>query len=187
MAKSERDRESVRRKLISLFPRLRRFACILAGERKEADALLRTSCRKMLDEEHRYQRGTPFDRWALAELHAEWLERLRGHDEPILHGRADPSVFLPARPGEGAAGHSAEIADILAKLPPQQRSAILLICGEGFTYEEAAGVLDTPVQTLIARVSRALASFIERADWIAGSEAAAAKVEPFAHRDRRAG
>ena len=46
---------------------------------------------------------------------------------------------------------------ILAKLPPAQREALLLVAGQGMTYEAAAALLGTQTGTMKSRVSRARA------------------------------
>ncbi len=161
MVQREKAGDSTRLKLVSLLPRLRRFAGILAGDRAACDSLLRTACQAMLADSHRFQRGTPFDRWAFAELYAHWLEALRDHDDPIAQGRGDGTLFLAAF--SGAAKSDGEIVatvGLLAKLPPQQRSAALLVYGEGFSYEDAALILDTTPQTVIERAARALSAHI---------------------------
>jgi RNA polymerase sigma-70 factor, ECF subfamily len=48
-----------------------------------------------------------------------------------------------------------EVHHALAKLSEHFRSAVLLVDVEGFTYEEAAAVLDCPVGTLRSRLFRA--------------------------------
>ena len=48
-----------------------------------------------------------------------------------------------------------EVNDALAKLPEDFRSAVLLVDGQGFTYEEAATALECPVGTLRSRLFRA--------------------------------
>jgi hypothetical protein len=60
--------ESVRYELIAMLPRLKRFADVLVGEKKEGRAQLRRALLRMLNDQHRYQRGTLFDRWAFAEI-----------------------------------------------------------------------------------------------------------------------
>jgi len=47
-------------------------------------------------------------------------------------------------------------------LPPQQRSTLLLVYGEGFDYEGAAKVLDSDADTIQARLIRASASLADR-------------------------
>lgn len=186
MAQSERLSVSARNKLITLLPRLRRFATLLAGDEGRADSLLRSACKKILDKGHTYQQGTAFDVRAFSELHGAWLSELRSHESPISQGQADSSAFEPVGQ-QNDDGHFSEIAEILAHLPPQQRSAALLVYGDGFSYEEAGRILDIPHQTVIARVSRALASFIERADWIDSAGLYGAKVEQLKQSNRQAG
>ena len=172
MTRTIRSGASIRTKLITLSPRLRRFSNILSGDREGAQALMRAACLKILDGASSFPEGTAFDLWAFSELHAQWLEQLRSHLNPLSQGQADSSLFEVA--GDT---HCTQIADILAKLPPQQRSAVLLIYGEGFTYDEAGRVLDTTPQNVIARVSRALASFVEQADWLESAAASRTRVE----------
>lgn len=159
---------------------------MLAGDRESADSLLRTSCKKMLGQADALQPGSAFDIWAFGQLHAQWLTVLRSHELPIAQGQADASVFLPAGDVEGY-DHSEEIAGILSKLPPQQRSAVLLVYGEGFSYEEVTRILDTPIDTVLARLSRALASFVEKAHWLESSETGSGKVAQLNQMNRQAG
>ena len=186
MAQSERASASIRTKLITLLPRLRRFATLLAGDREGAECLLRSACKKILDTGYTFQPGTAFDLQAFSELHGEWLSGLRSHETPISQGQGDSGVFEQAMQGDGD-NHFREIADILAQLPPQQRSAVLLVYGDGFSYGEAARILDTPSHRVIARVSRALASFIERAGWLDSAGLYGAKVEQLNQINRQAG
>ncbi len=186
MAQSERSSATARTKLITLLPRLRRFAVLLAGDRDRSDELLRAACRKILDKSDSFQHGTAYDLQAFTELHGQWLSDLRAQETPISQGQCDAVAFEPGVKVKGK-NHFREIADILATMPPQQRSAVLLVYGDGFSYEEAARILQTPLQTVIARVSSALSSFIERADWIDSTRLYGAKVEQLNQNNRQAG
>jgi RNA polymerase sigma-70 factor, ECF subfamily len=48
-----------------------------------------------------------------------------------------------------------EFCMALAKLPSDQREALLLVSASGFTYGEAAAICETPVGTIKSRVNRA--------------------------------
>lgn len=188
MVQGKTDAESLRPKLIGLLPRLRRFAAVLAGDGPGCDDLLRAACEKMLGGMFSYQRGTPFDRWAFARMYVLWLESLRDHTEPMAQGKGDESLFQAAFTGaDGKKSETAETAAILAKLPPQQRCALLLIYGEGFTYDEAAQILDAPTQTVMERATRALSVVIERAGLMGGGTASGAQIESFYPTKRQAG
>lgn len=156
------EAESVREELIAMLPRLRRFAAVLVCARPQRDILLRDACLRMMDEQHRYPLGTPFDCWAFAEIYRLWLERLRSGSQSPAHGPGGEAGF--AYPGsEPEFGlDDAETTIFLASLTPQQRCALLLVHGEGFSYEESAKVLDTSVQTIVARVTRASMQLADR-------------------------
>ena len=51
--------------------------------------------------------------------------------------------------------HLAELMEALDRLPPDQRSVLLLISVEDLSYEEAAQVLGIPIGTVMSRLSRA--------------------------------
>lgn len=177
MMQSGRLSASDRAKLITLLPRLRRFATVLSGERDGADGLLRTACRKMLHNSGTYRQGSAFDIWAFSMLHAEWLSGLRSHANPLTQSQGESDAFAIEDFSEFDDGHMEPTLEILAKLPAQQRSAALLIYGEGFSYDEAGEILDATAETVMARLARALATFVERADWIKNTARRSAQIE----------
>jgi RNA polymerase sigma-70 factor (ECF subfamily) len=48
-----------------------------------------------------------------------------------------------------------DLLTALAKLPPDQREALLLVGAEGFSYEEAGAISGCAVGTIKSRVNRA--------------------------------
>ena len=62
-----------------------------------------------------------------------------------LGGPAEPARFRRVRRAPAA----------LAKLPPDQREALLLVSAQGFSYEEAAQITGTQLGTIKSRVNRA--------------------------------
>jgi RNA polymerase sigma-70 factor, ECF subfamily len=155
-------RQSVRHDLIAMLPRLKRFADVLVGEKREGKALLRRALLRMLNDHHRYQLGTPLDRWAFTEIYRLWLGELRDHAEPLRQTKASEEAFDRLFPEDRGDDFDAFTSTFLAHLPPQQRSTLLLCYGEGFGYEDAARVLDTDADTIQARLIRASASLADR-------------------------
>lgn len=49
----------------------------------------------------------------------------------------------------------------LAGLSIEQRDAIILICGSGFSYDEAAAICGCPIGTIKSRVNRARALVVK--------------------------
>ena len=145
-----------------MLPRLKRFADVLTGEKKEGKALLRRALFRMLNEHHLYQRETLFDRWAFGEIYALWLGELRDHAEPLRQAKASEEHFELLFHKDGEEEFDALTANFLWQLPPQQRSTLLLVYGEGFDYEDAARVLDSTADTIQARLIRTSASLADR-------------------------
>lgn len=145
-----------------MLPRLKRFADVLTGEKKEGKALLGRALFHMLNEHHRYQRGTSFDRWAFGEIYALWLDGLRDHAEPLSQAKASEENFELLFHTGGEEKFDVLTANFLGQLPPRQRSTLLLVCGEGFDYEDAACVLDSNAGTIEARLIRASGSLADR-------------------------
>jgi len=145
-----------------MLPRLKRFADILVGARDEGTSLLGRALRCMLDEQHRYQRGTSLDVWAFAEIYRQWLYELRSHAAPVAQAKIDHTRFAELFYPEVDGYLDAPIAVFLAGLPAQQRLTLLLVYGEGFDYEDAGRVLDVPPETIAARLVRISAALADR-------------------------
>src|SRR5262245_60583205 len=145
-----------------MLPRLKRFADVLVGEKKEGKALLCRALIRMLADHHCYQRGTPLARWAFTEIYRAWLAELRDHADPLRQAKSSEEDFDRLFPKERGADFDAFTAMFLGQLPPQQRSTLLLVYGEGFNYEDAAKVLDSDAETVQSRLIRASASLAGR-------------------------
>jgi len=154
---AEAQHESVRYGLAAMLPRLKRFADVLVGDKRQGRALLRRALKRMLADQHRYQRGTPLDRFAFAEIYRLWLSQLRDHADPLRQAKPSGADFERLLPD-----FDAETASFLGALPPQQRGTLLLVYGEGFGHEDAGLVLDTGPDTIQARLIRACASLADR-------------------------
>lgn len=79
-----------------------------------------------------------------------------GFSPPAAQGFLPP-VAQGCNPEEAAmvASDAAEVRGALAKLPPRQRSALLLCHYQGFTNREAAALLSVSVEALESLLSRA--------------------------------
>lgn len=150
---AEDFQDSIRPGLVAMLPRLKRFADLLMGEREAGTALLGRALRRMLAEQHRYQRGMALDRFAFAEVYRQWLGELRerGAVEPA---KPDPARFADLfRCAEGR-GFDPFTVRYLQTLAPQQRLTLLLVYGEGFDHIDAGRVLDVPPETIATRLLR---------------------------------
>lgn len=145
--------QSIRDDLVALLPRMRRFAFALCGNVQARDCLLRLASVAMMDNAHRYRRGTPFDRWAYGEIYRAWLALLRSRDDPFGQTRTQDGAFAARLYRDDGAFEPA--ARFIDSLSPPHRAALALIHGEHFTYEDAATVLDATEDAVRARIVHA--------------------------------
>ena len=54
-----------------------------------------------------------------------------------------------------------DVKNALGRLPQENRAAILLVAVEGYSYSEAAAVLEVPAGTVASRVARARKALAE--------------------------
>ena len=113
---AETQHESVRHGLIAMLPRLKRFADVLVGDKRQGRALLRRALKRMLADQHRYQQGTPLDRFAFAEIYRLWLSQLRDHADPLRQAKTSGGDFERLLRRNGAADFDAVTASFLGEL-----------------------------------------------------------------------
>ncbi len=150
--------ESVRRDIVALLPRLRRFAYGLTGSIEDGDDLVQSVCERALSRLHLWEAGTRLDSWMYRIVQNVWIDRCRTARH---RGAAADSAVLELVVG-GDARHEleqrSELAAVrrhVAALPEEQRAVLLLVCVEGASYKEAAEVLDVPIGTVMSRLARA--------------------------------
>lgn len=141
--------------LRELLPRLRRFARSLAGNPADADDLVQASVERALVRagQWRAERGG-LDAWMFGIVRNAWTDELRARRRRLR-------VFAPEEAGEhvgqAAMDGTQEMMSVqaaMARLPEEQRMAVMLVLVEGLSYREASAVLDVPVGTLTSRLAR---------------------------------
>ena len=66
----------------------------------------------------------------------------------------------------------ARVRAVMATLPEEQRSTIMLVCVNGLSYRAAAAELDIPIGTLMSRLCRGRLELARRINWSKQSNAA---------------
>src|SRR5208283_2361785 len=143
--------------LIAVLPRLRRFARGLTGSAVEADDLVQAACERALSRAHQFQEGTRFDSWMFRIVQTIWIDQIRAREvrkESSDLGEDRLGSDEPARRIEARLA-LAEVRRAVDRLPPDQRTALLLVTVDGLSYKEAAEVVQVPVGTIMSRLARA--------------------------------
>ena len=153
------QRAAVQEEMLALLPRLHRFACALTGSVDAGDDLLQTTCEKALRSLHQWEPGTRLDSWLFRIARNSHLNDLRARKVRGVHLELQPlEEVLPGRDGERDGIAKVEfkaVRAMIARLPEEQRAVLLLVAVEGFSYAEAARVLDLPIGTVTSRLGRA--------------------------------
>ena len=160
--------DDVRKELVALLPRLKRFAYSLSGSLDEAEDLVQASCEKALMRLDQFEIGTRLDSWMFRIVQNTWIDRMRYAQRRGLVNDPDAveRIAFDARIHEQLEARSA--LDIVrtqfARLPEEQKVVLSLITIDGCSYEEAAQTLGIPIGTVMSRLSRARRKLAEAID-----------------------
>lgn len=150
--------ELLRDYLVRLIPKLRRFAKSLTKDPDKADDLVQAACERALKRLDHVREGTRFDSWMYRIIYTRWIDRIRRRKTRLAHLTLLEKGYDPPASNGNESSRLAVAMDVrnaLAALPEDHRAAILLICVEGYSYAEAATVLNVPAGTVASRVARA--------------------------------
>jgi RNA polymerase sigma factor (sigma-70 family) len=150
--------EALRLEIVSILPRLRRFARSLTRDPDKADDIVQAACERALLRLDQVREGTRLDSWLYRIIYTRWIDKLRRRKT-----RSANLVVLSNETSQDAA--DSETGDCLAAaldikaaleaLPAENRAAITLVSVEGYSYEETSSILDLPIGTVASRVARA--------------------------------
>ncbi len=141
--------------LISLLPRLRRFAHSLSRSSADADDLTQATVERAIRSREQWAPGTRLDSWLYRIMRNLWIDTARSRSRKEKF-EAPPEEAASVGE-EGSAETSMELAlamSAMQQLPDEQREVVSLILIEGFGYREAAELLDLPIGTVSSRLVR---------------------------------
>jgi len=150
--------DALRYEMVGLLPRLRRFARTLAKDPDRADDLVQAACERALNRLDQLRQGTRLDSWLYRIIYTRWIDKLRrsstrsaglvvlSNESQTAPNADNPETRLVA---------AIDLRKALRTLPEEHKVALMLVCVEGYSYAEAATVLDVPAGTVASRVARA--------------------------------
>ncbi|WIM12025.1 sigma-70 family RNA polymerase sigma factor [Enhydrobacter sp.] len=136
-------------------PALRRYAYALLRDHERADDLVQDTLERALSRWALRRADGDLRAWLFAIQRNLYLSRWRQdrrRESPV----AMEDAALPGVPARQES--TLEVHDVLAaldQLPEEQKSLLLLVGVEDFSYDEAARILGMPVGTVMSRLSRA--------------------------------
>lgn len=155
--------------IVDVLPNIRRFAASLTGNLADADDLLQSTVERLL------AKGLPADvevlPWCLRVCRNLWIDEVRARKVRADASREPAVIGEQVLQGEDQViGEMtlAEVQGVLRSMSDDQRAVLELVAVEGFSYKDAASVLDIPVGTVMSRLARARSTLMERSG-IAGA------------------
>ncbi len=143
--------------MVTLLPRLRRFAHALARSPSDADDLCQAAVERAINARMSWQPGTRLDSWMYRIMRNLWIDTARAATRRSeTFGPAEQGNSVGDR-GDRAIEASVELRQVMRAmeaLPDEQREVIALVLVEGFAYKEAAEMLEIPMGTLTSRLVR---------------------------------
>ena len=152
--------------LTTTLPRLRVQALALTRNRADADDLVQAAVTSALAARHSFTPGTNFGAWMFRILRNRFISDIRRKRETADLDDVPSSAF--ARPG--AQEDSLVMRELrihMARLPVEQRTALVMVTVQGMSYEEVAAAMNCAVGTAKCRVFRARQT-LQR--WLTGEE-----------------
>jgi RNA polymerase sigma-70 factor (ECF subfamily) len=146
---------SVRDAVLAAVPSLRAFAISLCGNVDRADDLVQETLLRALANINSFQPGTNMSAWLFTILRNHFRSEYRKRRREVEDGDGSYAETLKSHPEQYGRVEFEEFRTALAKLPPDQREALVLVGASGFSYEEAATICDCAVGTIKSRVNRA--------------------------------
>jgi RNA polymerase sigma-70 factor, ECF subfamily len=158
-----------RQQLLGHIPRLRRYARTLVFDPDRADDLVQSALERGLVHWQQFDQRRDMLVWLLSIAHNAHLDQLRRDQRLAVLEPGDLQDLQDRGGGHGGTdvGLRMDLVAALARLSPEQRETLLLVCVEQLSYAEAAEVTQVPVGTVMSRVCRARAAmrqFLEGRD-----------------------
>ena len=146
---------ALRDAMLAAVPSLRAFAISLSGNIDRADDLVQETLLRAIANIDSFQPGTNMSAWMFTILRNLFRSEYRKRRREVEDTDGSYAESLKSHPEQNSRLEFQEFRTALAKLPPDQREALILVGASGFSYEEAAAICDCAVGTIKSRVNRA--------------------------------
>lgn len=148
---------SVQNAMVDMVPTLRAIAVSLCGNVDRADDLVQETLMRAIAHIHSFQPGTNLHAWLATILRNCFVSEARKRRKEVEDVEGSYVDGLRSAPEQESRIELEEFRAALAKLPFEQREALLLVGAAGFSYEDTAIICQTTTGTIKSRINRARA------------------------------
>jgi RNA polymerase sigma-70 factor (ECF subfamily) len=148
---------AIRTELLANAALLRKFALSLCGTIDGAEDLVQDTFLQAIANIDKFQPGTNLSAWLVTILRNRFLGQCRKRWREVEDVEGRYAETLKSEPEQTAKVDFADFRTALAKLPSEQRQALLLVGASDLSYDEAAVQCGCPAGTVKSRTHRARA------------------------------
>lgn len=141
--------------LIAAIPALRAFALSLSGKPDRADDLVQETLVKAWANMGSFLPGTNLRAWLFTIQRNIFYSQYRKRRREVEDADGQRAAMLSTAAAQPGHMDFQDFRKALARLPVDQREALMLIGASGLSYEEAAEICDCAIGTIKSRVNRA--------------------------------
>ena len=145
----------VKEVMLAAIPGLRAFAISLCGNADRADDLVQEALIRALANIDSFEPGTNMSAWLITILRNLYRSEYRKRRREVEDATGSYADRLRSLPDQEGHVEMAEFQTALARLPHDQREALILIGALGFSHEEVANICGCAIGTIKSRVNRA--------------------------------
>ncbi len=153
---------ALKQALVNHLPALRRFCIALTGSVADGDDLAQSTVERLLD------KGVPedvvFAAWMFRVGKNLWIDHLRKTSRHSTPGDEIVANEQPAVDGAAIAEQRLQLDEVSAamqQLDSDQRLVLALVVVEGYSYREAAAIIEVPIGTVMSRLARARSRLLD--------------------------
>lgn len=144
--------------MVALAPRLLRFARSLTRSDVNAEDLVQATFERAIRNLDQWEPGTRLDSWMYRIAQNQFLDQTRKDTTRRAKLALIADEGAPVEDGEAtayAALQSSALATAMARLPSEQKIALMLVAVESRSYAEVAEITGASVAAVTSRVARA--------------------------------
>ncbi len=153
---------SLRESMLAVVPSLRAFAMSLCGNVDRADDLVQETLTRAIANIDSFEPGTNMSAWLFTILRNLFRSEYRKRRREVEDADGRYAEGLKSHPEQHGRVEFEELRAALARLPADQREALILVGASGFSYEQAAAICGCAVGTIKSRVNRARTRLAEQ-------------------------
>ena len=157
MKPSQHERREIDWMIAREIPALRRYARVLMRGRGDQDDLVQDTLERAIKKSHTWRREGSIRSWLYRVQYTVFINRYRkqANLKEVTAENMDETLPMAVNASQDTKLECQRMLKALEKLKPRHSEVLLLVAVEGFSYDQAAQIMDVPVGTVRSRLARA--------------------------------